>query len=153
MFVSSFSLYLYSSFNLLFCPLSFSYCFLYQDDLCSNPGMERNSSLLHSFRTAPGTQRVSDPAAAGQYDDFLQKMSLIAFYIKLFQLMLYFTHYKEKKNVLYSLLCRKPRGCITLIIYLDTNRKYTKNRLKREKYFWFSWFQMRWISKGGPEWT
>jgi len=49
--------------------------------------------------------------------------------------MLSFTYYKEKKNFLYPLLCRKPHGCITLIIYLDTNRKYTKNGIKRRKVF------------------
>ena len=90
MSVSPFSLYLYHSFNLLFFSFSCSYCFLYKNDLCSNPGMERHSSLLHSFRTAPGTQWVSDPAAAGQYDDFLQTLSLT-----LRLLMLYIYIYME----------------------------------------------------------
>jgi hypothetical protein len=48
--------------------------------------------------------------------------------------MLSFSYYKQKKNVLYPLECRKPDGCIKLKIYLDTNIMY-KKRNKKGKIF------------------
>jgi len=111
--------------------------------------MEWHLSLLHSFLTASGTQRVPDPAATGQYDDSLWTLSLITFCLRWVQLMLSFSHYKRKKNVLCPLECRKPDGCTKLIIYLDTNIQYKKKMNRKGKVYWVYWFQMRWISKGG----
>ena len=64
--------------------------------------------------------------------------------------MLSSSYYKQKKNFLYPLECRQPDGCIKLMCYLDTKRKYTKKWNKNVKVFWVLSIQNVVKFKKGP---